>query len=171
MKRTVFLIAAFVFLAQMVYAKHLDTPCDCKGIAKTLKLTPDQEKKFDDLNITHQKAMVDVRAKIEKNRIELKEMLKDGIIDEKKLLQLTSENNKLQTEMKEAGIKKWIDINKMLDKDQKEIWAKHLAKFAAGAKMMKDRIKAETKHFFKKHGMRKKMMEHKDACCETKKEK
>ncbi|KAF0152737.1 MAG: hypothetical protein FD143_665 [Ignavibacteria bacterium] len=173
MKKVALLFAAFVFLAQTVSAKNLDKPCarkEGKGIVKALKLTSDQEKKFDDININHQKAMVDVRAKIEKNQIELKSMLKEGNIDEKKLLQLTNENSKMKAEMKEAGIEKWIEINKMLDKDQKEVWAKHLAKFAGSAKMMKDKIKAEAKYFFKKQGVRKKMMEHKDSCCELTKE-
>jgi len=39
----------------------------------------------------------------------------------------------------------------MLDKDQKEIWAKHLLRMGAGMKMMKERFK---------DGARKMIMEH-----------
>ena len=153
MKKTALLIVGIVFLAQVVSAQQPDMPPMQQGrhIVKALKLTPDQEKKFDDLNLEHQKAMVDVRAKIAKNQIELKGMLKDGNVDEKKLLQLTNENSKLQAEMKEMGVKKWIEINRMLDKDQKEIWAKHLLRMGAGMKMMNERFK---------DGARKMIMEH-----------
>lgn len=164
MKKTALLIAGFMFLAQVVSAQQPDMPAMMQGegrnIVKALKLTPDQEKKFEELHLEHQKAMVDVRAKIQKNQIELKGMVVSGNIDEKNLLQLTGENSKLQAEMKEMGIKKWIDINKMLDKEQKEIWAKHLLRLGAGMKMMKERMK---------DGARKMMMEHRmknNRCCD-----
>ena len=152
MKKTALLIVGLVFFAQVVSAQQPDMQQMHQGrqIVKALKLTPDQEKKFEDINLDHQKAMVDVRAKIEKNQIELKGMLKDGNVDEKKLLLLTNDNSKLQAEMKEMGVKKWIEINKMLDKDQKEIWAKHLLRMGAGMKMMKEGMK---------DGARKMMME------------
>lgn len=166
MKKTALLLVAIIFAAQVISAQQPNMPhmqMQGKGIVKALKLTEDQEKKFDDINVAHQKAMVDVKAKIEKNQIELKSMLKDGSIDEKKLLQLTNENSKLQAEMKEAGVKKWIEINKMLDKDQKEVWAKHLARMAGGAKMMKERLKAGAKNIMMKRGMRENMMERRTA--------
>jgi Spy/CpxP family protein refolding chaperone len=155
MKKAALLIVVFIFAAQVVTAQQPDFPPmkHQGGIVKVLKLTPDQEKKFDDLNAEHQKAMVDVRAKIQKNQIELKQLIKDGNIDEKKLLQLTNENSKLQSEMKEAGIKKWIEINKMLDKDQKEIWANHLLRMGAGMKMMKERVKGEARKMMMEHRM------------------
>lgn len=143
MKKIALLLVGFVFLAQVVSAQQPDMPQMQQGkhMVKALNLTPDQEKKVQELNFQHQKAMVDVKAKIEKNQIELKKIVLDGNIDEKKLLQLTSETSKLQAEMKEMGVKKWIEINKLLDKDQKEIWAKHLLRMGAGMKMMRERMK------------------------------
>lgn len=162
MKKTALLIVGLVFLAQVVSAQQPDMPQMQHGrqIVKALKLTPDQEKKFDDINLDHQKVMVDVRAKIEKNQIELKGMLKAGNVDEKKLLQLTNDNSKLQAEMKEMGVKKWIEINKMLDKDQKEIWAKHLLRMGAGMKMMKEGIKDGARKMMREHRMKN------NRCCD-----
>jgi len=141
-----------------------------KGIEKSLKLSVDQESRFNDINTNHLKSMVDLKAKIEKNQIDLKSMLKDGNIDEKKLLQLTNENSKLQAEMKESRIKRWIEINKMLDKDQKEIWAKHLARLAGGAHMIKERMKSGIKNNIIKRGMRENFMERKSKERETMKD-
>lgn len=160
MKKMLFALSVLLFLTQVATAQRTEQRHFYgKGIEKALKLTSDQESKFNDINTNHQKGMVDFKAKIEKNQIELKSMLKDGNIDEKKLLQLTNENSKLQAEMKESGVKRWIEINKMLDKDQKEIWAKQLARVAGGVHMIKERMKAGIKNNMMKRGMREKYIE------------
>lgn len=174
MKKMLVVLLAVLFLTQIVSAQHRgmrDTREAGKGLVKSLKLTADQENKFNDINISHQKAMVDFKAKIEKNRIDLKGMLKEGKIDEKKLLQLTNENSKLQAEMKESGIKRWIEINRMLDKDQKEIWVKHLARMSGGAHMIKERMKTGIKNNMIKREMREKNMERRSKEREMMKEK
>jgi Spy/CpxP family protein refolding chaperone len=117
-----------------------------KGFIEKLKLTPDQEKKFDDLRTQHQKDAVDFRAKIQKNRIDLHKIIKQGNIDEKKILDLTDENSKLQADMKRAGIKHWIDVYKMLNQDQQEIWVKALAKIG-NPQMIKERMRDRVKNF------------------------
>lgn len=93
-----------------------------------LKLTPEQEKKFDDLKYQQQQAAVDIRAKIQKNRLELKKMITDKNIDEKKILQLVEENSKLQGDIKYSATKNWLDIYKMLNDDQKATFTKFLSR-------------------------------------------
>ena len=51
------------------------------GIKKLLKLTAEQEKKFDDLVYQHKQEAVDIHAKIQKNRLELEKMVQDNKID------------------------------------------------------------------------------------------
>ncbi len=155
MKKIIVVIAGLALLANVAYAQHNQRmQMRGKGIVKILKLTEEQEKKFDELNYQHQKAMVDLKAKIEKNQIELKKMIQDENIIDSKLLQLTGDNSKIQAEMKELGVKKWIEINKMLDKDQKEIWAKHLGRMGAGMKMIKERVKEGARKMMMERGMR-----------------
>lgn len=110
-------------------------------IKAVLKLTPDQEKKFDDLKYQQQQAAVDIRTKIQKNRLELKKMIDDGKIDEKAILKITDENSKLQGDMKYAATKHWLDVYKMLDDNQKEIYEKHLSRLTDPG-VMKERMKA-----------------------------
>ena len=93
-----------------------------------LKLTPEQEKKFDDLKYQQQQAAVDIHAKIQKNRLELKKMITDKNIDEKKILQLVEENSKLQGDIKYSATRNWLDIYKILNDDQKATFTKFLSR-------------------------------------------
>lgn len=111
-----------------------------EGMKKLLKLTPEQEKKFDEFAYQRQQEAIDVRAKIQKNRLELKKMLDENKLDEKKFIQLTEENTKLQTNLKSSATKHWLDIYKMLNDDQKVIWTKHLS-MMTNPQFMRDRVK------------------------------
>jgi Spy/CpxP family protein refolding chaperone len=125
-----------------------------KRIKADLKLTPEQEKKFDDFKYLHQQSVIDIHAKIQKNRLELKKMIDDGKIDEKKILQLTDDNSKLQGNIKFSATKLWLDVYKMLNDEQKAIWTKHLSKMTDPG-VMKGRIKAGAHKFMPERGMRK----------------
>lgn len=128
-----------------------------ENVVKFLKLTPEQEKKFDELNYNQRKADIELRSKIEKNRLELKKLIDDNNIDEKKILQLTDEISKLQAEMKSNHIKKWLDVYKMLDKDQQEKWIKYFQKMTEPGFMknkIKERIKDRMHNFMMNRRMR-----------------
>ena len=111
-----------------------------EGIKKILKLTQEQEKKFDDLVYQRKQEVIDVHAKIQKNRLELKKMLDENKIDEKKLVLLTEENTKLQGNLKSSATKHWLDVYKMLNDEQKTIWTKHLSQMT-NPQFIKERVK------------------------------
>lgn len=111
-------------------------------IAK-LNLTPEQEKQFMDINLEHQEKMIDVKAQIEKNQVDMKKVMAEKNIDEKKLFDLTDANSKLQAQMKNFAVKKWLDIYKILDDEQKVTWKKHAAMFQARMKGLKNSMKAK----------------------------
>lgn len=104
-----------------------------------LKLTPDQEKQIQELRYQHQKDAIDIRAQIQKNRLELRKMISENNINEAKIFQLTDENSKLQGDLKHSAIKHFLDVYKLLDDNQKTIFAKHFEKFG-GEKFMKGRM-------------------------------
>lgn len=120
------------------------------GIKKLLKLTAEQEKKFDDLAYQHKQDAVDIHAKIQKNRLELEKMVDDNNIDEKKLFQLTDENSKLQGNLKNSAVRSWFEIYKILNDEQKAIWSKHILQMAnpqAIRERVKERIQSGIKNF------------------------
>ena len=112
-----------------------------KKVIKLLKLTEEQQKKFEAISEQFKKNILETRATIEKNQIDLKKMVAGGEVDEKLLVQLTDQNSKLQGEMKGMAVKRWIEVNKMLDKDQKATWAKMLSKVVMMRENMKDKMK------------------------------
>jgi Spy/CpxP family protein refolding chaperone len=112
-------------------------------IKAALKLTPEQEKKFDDLQYQQQQSAIDIKAKIQKNRLELKKLIKDGNIDENKILKLVEDNSKMQGDIKLSATRHWLDVYKILDADQKPIFAKFVSRMTEpGAAMGKMRAGA-----------------------------
>jgi len=90
-----------------------------------LNLSDEQKKQFNDLRSEHQKKMIDLRAQLQKNRVDIKNMMMQNKIDEKKLLDLVQANNKILSEMRIASINHWLAVYKILNDEQKELWAKH----------------------------------------------
>jgi Spy/CpxP family protein refolding chaperone len=117
--------------------------CLKHGPTAKLNLTPEQEKQFMDINLEHQKIMVDLKAQVEKNQIEIKKVMAEKNIDEKKLFDLTDANSKLQAQMKNSAVKKWLDVYKILDDEQKIIWKKHAVMLQARMKGLENCIKAK----------------------------
>ena len=142
-KHGLIIIVNFLIANAFIFAQPMDPnpPAGPKGegIKKVLNLSPEQEKKFDDIHYQGQQETVDVKAKVQKNRLELKKILDDGNLDEKKFLQLTNENTNLLGDLKNSVSKRWLDIYKMLNDDQKKVWTKHLNKMA-NVQVMKKRI-------------------------------
>lgn len=96
-------------------------------VIEDLKLTDEQQTKFNDIRYAHQKQMIDVRAEIQKNRLEVKKMMDDNNINSDKLLKLTDANNNLRSKIHTSKINMWLDVYKVLNKEQQEIWTKHFA--------------------------------------------
>jgi Spy/CpxP family protein refolding chaperone len=110
-------------------------------IIDALKLTPDQEKQFKDIQYERQKKTIDLSSQIHKNRLEIRHMLSNNKVDDKKLLELTNANSKIQTEIKENAVQSWLSIYKILQPEQQEIWTKHFGRMGqVFSERMKDRI-------------------------------
>lgn len=157
MKNVIVLLLAILILGNVsIFSQRGQGEMDGNRIKAVLKLTPEQEKKFDDLKYQHQQGAIDIRAKIQKNRLELKKLINDGKIEEKKILQLTNDNSKLQGDIKLSAVKCGLDIYKILNDEQKMIWTKHISRMIDTAPM-KGRMKAGYQKMMNKHDMKNKM--------------
>lgn len=150
MKKLIAFVPAVLLLTNFTFAQpapdDFPQPPKEKRIVELLKLSPDQEKKFNDITYQHRKDVIDIRAKIQKNRLELKKMIDENKIDEKIIIQLTDENSKLQGDIKYSAVKRWLDIYKMLNEEQKKIWTKHLSHMT-DPQAIRERIKGGIKKF------------------------
>ncbi|MCL4550931.1 MAG: Spy/CpxP family protein refolding chaperone [Bacteroidetes bacterium] len=146
MKKYVSLVlGAVIFLSVALYAQPgkggmgMGPRMGRQQLKELLKLTPDQEKQIHELRYQQQKDAIDIRAQIQKNRLELRKMISENNINESKIFQLTDENSKLQGDLKHSAIKHFLDVYKLLDDNQKTIFAKHFEKFS-GEKFMRGRM-------------------------------
>ena len=154
MKKLSIIIIAMLILGNITAFSQPDMG-NIRGnrIKKALKLTPDQEKKFDDLKYQQQQGAIDIRAKIQKNRLELKKIMDSGTIDEKKVLQLTEENSKLQGDLKYSAVKQGLDVYKILNDDQKAVWTKFVSRMSDNG-MMRGKMRAGARNSMQNRGMR-----------------
>ncbi|MBI1938920.1 MAG: periplasmic heavy metal sensor [Ignavibacteriales bacterium] len=129
MKKNIIVTLVFaVLLSGSLFAQPDGCGMGKRGFGKMqlkekLNLSAEQEKQFSDITYKHQSESIDLRAKVQKNRLELKNLLDNKNVDEQKVLALTEENSKLQAQLKQSAVKTSLAIYKTLDKEQKDIWA------------------------------------------------
>ena len=157
MKKTIMLLTGLFLLSYLTIEaqpKMQNTQFGNMGrIKKALKLTPDQEKKFEDIKYKQQQEIIDIHAKIQKNRLDLKKMLTDNKVDQNTVLQLVDDNSKLQGEVKHAVAKGALDIYNILNDDQKPIWAKIMLRIGAGMQMKHKFAAGMARGMMRGHGM------------------
>lgn len=145
----ILLISQTTSQAQMDKKQFGDRKFDHKNIVKFLELSPEQEKKFNDINYNHQKEMIELHTQIQKNRLEFKNLFANKDINEKEIISLTEDNSKLQSEIKKSTVEKWLSVYKILNDDQKEKWMLHLEGFD-----VRERIREGMKErFMERRGM------------------
>jgi len=105
-------------------------------IHEKLNLTPEQEKKIDDLRTNHQKKMIDLRADMQKLHLEKKELLNKSNYDRKSFLALEDKIMKQKNVIETAVANHQMDVYELLDANQKVIWNKRPA-FNRSGKMGK----------------------------------
>lgn len=105
------------------FKKHM------KGIER-LNLTDSQQKKFDQIHFDQEEHSIDLRANLEKNRIEIKKLLSTPNFNQNEFLSLTKKASDLRSEMMESRVKSWLAVYNILDDKQKEEWAEHFSHMA-----------------------------------------
>lgn len=145
MKKIFVFMLAFGFLGlEIINAQPQNSKSPMRnnktGVFKKLNLTTEQQKQFGDIMYKQKQQSIDIRADIEKNRLEMQKMIKDNNIDEGKILSLTNDNSKLQAEMRSNKVKSWFAVYKILTPEQKGIWAKSFGKMGRAREFMHKRI-------------------------------
>ncbi|MGE5364197.1 MAG: Spy/CpxP family protein refolding chaperone [Bacteroidota bacterium] len=110
-----------------------------KGMIEKLNLTDQQKQEISRIKSEYQKKMIDMRAEIKKLRIDLKTLLAQKDFSESKILSLTDEISKIQSELKRSEVKMWIDSYKQLDEQQKEIWKNRAPMLRENGRLFRER--------------------------------
>ena len=99
------------------------------NIIKELNLTDEQQSKIEVMRLQNQKEMVDLKADLEKKKIELKELLQKGNYSRTEYMSKTDALASAKNKIEIAQAEHQMDIYESLDSDQQKIWNKNRLRF------------------------------------------
>lgn len=95
-------------------------------LMKELKLTDAQQEQFEKISYDTQKKQIELRAKTETARLDLRRLMDAETIDRAAVEKKFTEIAGLQTAMKMNHLNAWSEKNKALTPDQQKLWKKAL---------------------------------------------
>ena len=112
-------------------------------IHQQLNLTDEQQEKVDALKFDHQKAMIDLKANLEKKKVEMAELKNKGNYSREEFLSKTNEIISVRNQIALSMANHQMDVYQILDDNQKKDWNKRSGEFGERRekrimKMMKD---------------------------------
>ena len=112
-------------------------------IHQKLNLTEEQQVKVEALRFSHQKEMVDLKANLEKRKIEMAELKNKGNYTRDEFLGKTNEIISARNKIALSLANHQMDVYQILDETQKKEWNKFSSEFGENRqkrimKMMKD---------------------------------
>lgn len=109
-------------------------------IVKELNLTDTQKEKFIKFHLANEEAALSTRAKLKKNKFELKKLLLTNNIDQSKIMKLTESSGNLRNQLLKSKTKMWFEVYNILDDNQKTVWKKHFVKMLQRDKGIMNRM-------------------------------
>jgi len=94
-------------------------------LTETLELTDAQTAQIQQMHYEIQKSEIDLKSSMEKNRLEIHNMVANNEIVDSEILNLAANNSEIMSEMKTNKIQLWLDVYKILNADQQLQWTKH----------------------------------------------
>jgi Spy/CpxP family protein refolding chaperone len=114
-----FIIVSFVDIkAQMLR----DMGQNFYRIHEQLDLTDQQKAKLEDLGMQHQEKMVDMRAELDKARIETQRLRRSDKLNRSDIINQTKKMSNIRNKMAEARAHHMMDVYETLTDDQRKIW-------------------------------------------------
>jgi Spy/CpxP family protein refolding chaperone len=124
MKTKLFFIAVTIVMLTFMGISQPNHQRFGKGLCERLNLTDIQIEKVEQLRNAHQKQMVDMKADLEKLRIEMRELRQGDKFDRKSYIALEEKMIQQQNKMRLSGANHRMDIYELLDDTQKKEWKK-----------------------------------------------
>jgi len=119
------LISIFIFQNLLAQNRNKDNfNSDKYPIYKRLNLTEEQQDQISTMKINHQMEMVDLKANLEKNEIELTSLKNKGNYTREQYLAAIRSINSARDEIAISRAEFQMDVYQILDDKQKEEWNK-----------------------------------------------
>lgn len=87
-----------------------------------LNLTDQQKAKLEDLRMQHQEKMVDMRAELDKARIETQRLRRSDKLNRSDVINQTKKMSNIRNKMAEARANHMMDVYELLTDEQRKIW-------------------------------------------------
>lgn len=91
-------------------------------IQDQLNLTDQQKIKLDELRIKHQEQMIDLRAELDKARLEMQKLRKSDKLNRSDVINHTKKMSSIRNKIAEARANHMMDMYEMLTDEQRKIW-------------------------------------------------
>jgi len=88
----------------------------------TPPLTAEQMEKVGALRTEHQKGMIDLRADLQKKRLDLRTLMTATEPNEKKINAVIEEMGALRTQLQKQRVSHWLKVREMLTPEQRASW-------------------------------------------------
>ena len=108
--------------------------------AEKLKLTEEQKTAIGELRIKNQREMVDIKADLQKKKLDLKELKIKGNYSREEFLNLVREMNIFKNNIALAAANSKMDIYELLTDEQKKMFDKMGKRYRKHRKMMKNKM-------------------------------
>ncbi len=89
-----------------------------ESVVKSLSLSKKQQEKIEALTLAHRKEMIELRAQLELNEIDLDPLLSAGKLDEKAIAKKVDEIESVRAKISRSRMSMLIEIRKVLTRDQ-----------------------------------------------------
>lgn len=87
-----------------------------------LNLTDQQKAKVEELRLKHQEQMIDMRAELEKARLENQKLRNSDNLNRSDVISQTKKMNNIKNNMAESRANHKMDVYELLNDDQRKIW-------------------------------------------------
>jgi len=115
---------AGIFSSSLLAQKRDFRPCNQKGFNQgrwinQLDLTDEQQETIADLRYEHQMQVVELRSKLQQNRLKLDKLFDDDNIDESEVMSIVDDNNNIHDQLAKSRMEMRIKVNSLLTPEQK----------------------------------------------------
>ena len=121
-KKAMLAVVLIAFLSPLAFSQPGEG-WNLKRLESKLNLTDTQKDQIEKLRLDHQKAMVDLKAKLEKARIESREVMSKDDFSRSEYLAAHNKMVKLREDIQLAAANHRMDVLELMNKDQRKILA------------------------------------------------
>lgn len=139
----------FVLIILAISAASASTPPPDKRRIRSeqkLNLTDAQQEQFQKISFDTKKKQIDLRAKLETAKLELRRLMVADDVDKSAIEKKLNDVASARTALKMNRINGWIEKNKVLTPEQQKIWRTHLRANRMPAKDRAREVRIERTH-------------------------